>query len=470
MRIFITNEFLLYLFIPLLEKIILRENYYLCRMKSKILIVEDDAAFGVMLKNWFERNGYEALLCTKIAAAKQELQKKSHHLILSDLRLPDGDGIMLLQWMREEKMATPLIIMTSYAEIQSAVAAIKLGAEEYLEKPVTPAILKEKIEQVLAKSAEPSKPKIKQAERASSGIVLGSSSVAKQMHEHILKVAPTKISVIILGESGTGKEYIARMIHDHSARSNKPFIAVDCGSLSKELAPSELFGHLKGSFTSAIDHKTGVFELANGGTVLLDEVGNLHYEVQAQLLRTLQEQKVRRVGSATDIPIDVRILAATNEDLGQAIIQGRFREDLYHRLNEFSLFVPPLRDRGSDIRLFAAEFLKQANEELSRTVQGFAPETITIFEKHHWSGNLRELRNVIRRAVLFAGGNEITPSDLPLLNEPKVDDFALRPNNEKEQIEAALHEARANKTLAAQLLKIDRKTLYNKMHLYGIKL
>jgi two-component system response regulator HydG len=282
-------------------------------------------------------------------------------------------------------------------------------------------------------------------------------------------VAPTKMSVLILGESGTGKEYVAKMIHDNSSRRDKPFIAVDCGSLLKELAPSELFGHLKGSFTSAIDHKTGVFEQANGGTVFLDEVGNLYYEVQVQLLRALQEQKIRSVGSANDIDVDVRILAATNEHLERAIVEGRFREDLYHRLNEFSILVPPLRDRVTDIKLFAEEFLRQANEELERDIKGFSSDIIPFFEKQHWSGNLRELRNVVRRAVLFASEKEITLKDLPVFNESKSENLTLHLGNEKEQIEIALHKARGNKTLAAQLLKIDRKTLYNKIHLFGIK-
>ena len=439
-------------------------------MKHKILILEDDVAFGAMLNGWLERNGYEVFLCSKVSAAKQELGKNKYNLILSDLRLPDGDGIMLLQWIKERKIAISLIIMTSYAEIGSAVAAIKLGAEDYLEKPIVPGILKEKIEQALAKPLEFVTPQIKQDKKISTDIVLGTGVLARRMHDHILKIAPTKMSVLIRGESGTGKEYAAKMIHDNSSRKDKPFLAVDCGSLSKELAPSELFGHLKGSFTSAIDNKTGAFEQANGGTVFLDEVGNLPYEVQIQLLRTLQEQKVRRVGSTKDVDVDIRILAATNEDLEQAITEKRFREDLYHRLNEFSLFVPPLRDRIEDIKLFAEEFLRQANKELERNIKGFTPETITLLEKHWWSGNLRELRNVIRRTVLFASGNEITPDDLPVFNEPKPEDFALRPHNEKEQIEAAIHKARGNKSVAAQLLKIDRKTLYNKMHLYGINL
>jgi len=437
-------------------------------MKQKILIIEDDIVFGTMLENWFKRNNYDVFLCSRVATAKQELAKKQYNLILSDLRLPDGDGIMLLQWVKEQNISAPFIIMTSYAEIKSAVAAMKLGAEDYLEKPIVLDIFKEKIEQALAKPAESVKPQIKRDKKTTSGIVLGNSVVAKKMYDQVLKLAPTKMSILILGESGTGKEYVARMIHNNSPRKDKPFIAVDCGSLLKELAPSELFGHLKGSFTSAIDNKIGVFESANGGTVFLDEVGNLYYEVQVQLLRALQEQKIRPVGSAKDIDIDVRILAATNEDLEQAISEGRFREDLYYRLNEFSLLVSPLRNRVEDIKLFAEEFLRQANEELDKNIKGFSSETIVLFEKHHWSGNLRELRNVVRRAVLFASGNEITSGDLPIFSESKIEYLPLQPGNEKEQIEAALYKARGNKSLAAQYLKIDRKTLYNKLRLYEI--
>lgn len=440
-------------------------------MKQRILIVEDDVAFGTMLERWFERNGYEPSLCARVEAAKQRIETGNYDLILSDLRLPDGDGIMLLQWFMERGATTPFIIMTSYAEVQSAVAAIKLGAEDYLEKPIVPAVFKEKIEQALSKkTANRAAPRKKTETKSASAAVIGDSPLARQMYGHILKVAPTKLSVLILGESGTGKEYAAKMVHENSSRREHPFVAIDCGSLSKELAPSELFGHLKGSFTSAINDKVGVFEQADGGTVFLDEIGNLSYDVQVQLLRVLQEQKVRRVGAAKDVPIDVRLIAATNENLERAIAEGRFREDLYHRLNEFTVSVPPLRDRGDDILIFAREFLRQANEELEKNIKDFHPEILDRLRQHTWRGNLRELRNVVRRAVLFASGAVITSDDLPLLAEPKPEDLALRPDNEQQQIEAALHKARGNKTLAAQLLKIDRKTLYNKMHLYGIKL
>ncbi|MDD3079300.1 MAG: sigma-54 dependent transcriptional regulator [Paludibacter sp.] len=439
-------------------------------MAHSILIVEDDITFGTMLQGWLKRNGYEATLCSKVKAAQVLLKNNQSDLVLTDLRLPDGDGIMLLHWIRDQKMFLPVMVMTSYGEVQSAVAAIKLGAEDYLEKPINPSALKAKIEQTL--SVKPAIVQKKKPEYVvKKNVVMGKSSSAKLLYDYILRVAPTKMSVLILGESGTGKEYAAKMIHDNSSRRNKPFVAVDCGSLSKELAPSELFGHLKGAFTSAVSDKTGVFEQADGGTVFLDEVGNLSYDVQVQLLRALQEQMIRPVGSAKDIKVDVRILAATNENLETAITEGRFREDLYYRLNEFSVFVPPLRERKEDIPLFVEEFLQQANEELERNVKGFSPEAFRLLEKHTWSGNLRELRNMIRRAVLFASSDVITENDFPAFTPvAEAENMALYPENEREQIETVLRKARGNKTLAAKLLKIDRKTLYNKMHLYGIKL
>lgn len=436
-------------------------------MKQTILIIEDDTAFGTMLQRWCLRNGFEAVLCSKVSSAQKMLADKKIDLVLTDLRLPDGDGITLLNWMREQKMDMPVIIMTSYGEVQTAVAAMKLGAEDFLEKPMNPTILKNKIEQALSV-----KPAAKKADNpVANQMILGKSAEAKQMYDHILRVAPTRMSVLIVGESGTGKEYAARMIHENNSRRDKPFIAVDCGSLSRELAPSELFGHLKGSFTSAVENKTGVFEQANQGTVFLDEIGNLSYDVQVQLLRALQEQKIRPVGSVKDIKVDVRIIAATNENLEIAIAEGRFREDLYHRINEFSLYVPPIRERKGDIEIFANEFLRQANEELDKKVRGFSKEAMDLLEKHHWSGNLRELRNVVRRIVLFASKDVIGTEDIPpFVSASASQDMALHPENEREQIENVLRKARGNKTLAAQLLKIDRKTLYNKMHNYGIKL
>ncbi|MBQ6083441.1 MAG: sigma-54-dependent Fis family transcriptional regulator [Bacteroidales bacterium] len=445
-------------------------------MSKKILIVDDDVAFGVMLRTWFQKNSWETVLVSNLEQALNASKTSQFDLILSDLRLPDGDGIMFLTSLREKKIMTPYIIMTGYADVQTAVNAIKLGAFDYLKKPINPELLQQKIELALKQDNKEVKQERKTSEKEmSQTLVKGKSPVIQRVYTHVALVAPTKMSVLILGESGTGKEYVARMIHEQSNRKNKPFIAVDCGSLSMELAPSELFGHLKGSFTSAIADKRGVFEEAKGGTVFLDEVGNLPYEVQKQLLRALQEQKVRPVGSAQDINVDVRIVAATNEDLESAIEEGRFRQDLYHRINEFSIEVPPLRERLDDLEEFAYHFLEQANIELGKEVKSISKEAIDVLKQHRWDGNLRELRNVIRRSALFAENQEITADNLPVLsrrpqNAPSENDMALQPGDEKTQIVAALRKARGNKTVAARLLQIDRKTLYNKMHLYDIEL
>ncbi len=447
-------------------------------MSKKILIVDDDVSYGVMLKTWFQRNSWDVVLASSLEQALKASAASRYDLILSDLRLPDGDGIMFLTSLREDNITTPFIIMTGYADVQTAVNAIKLGAFDYLKKPIIPEILQQKIDLALKQDKKEKEDKTDKKEKMEKGVatmVKGNSSVIQRVYNHVKLVAPTKMSVLILGESGTGKEYIARMIHEQSGRKDKPFIAVDCGSLSMELAPSELFGHMKGSFTSAIADKRGVFEEAKGGTVFLDEVGNLPYEVQKQLLRALQEQKVRPVGSAQDIKVDVRIVAATNENLEKAIEEGRFRQDLYHRINEFSIEVPPLRDRIEDLEEFAYHFLEQANEELGKDVKHITAEALNNLKQHRWDGNLRELRNVIRRATLFAENQDITVDNLPVLTSrtQKADDdnyMALRPGDEKEQILAALRKARGNKTVAAKLLEIDRKTLYNKMHLYGIDL
>ena len=446
-------------------------------MKCRILVVEDDASFGLMIQSWLKKNGYEAVLASRYEQAKIEISNGGFNLILTDLRLPDGDGILLMTWVREKlKSKVPIIVMTGYAEVQTAVSAMKLGAFDYLKKPINPSVLEEKISAALTSTEEEAEETFLPANKQ---WVKGTSPAMQRLYKHVELVAPTKFSVLILGESGTGKEYIARMIHDHSQYKDGPFIPVDCGSLSKELAPSELFGHLKGSFTSAIADKKGVFEQAKGGTVFLDEVGNLPYEVQMQLLRALQEQKVRPVGSATDIHVDVRILAATNENLEQAIEEGRFRQDLFHRINEFAIEVPPLRDRLEDFDELTAFFIRQANEELGKNVKGISDDALQRMKEQRWNGNLRELRNVLRRCVLFAEGENIELDDLPVFSPPNKkniitpaaeDDWALRPEHEKEQIEAALQKARGNKTVAAKLLKIDRKTLYNKMHLYGIEL
>lgn len=445
-------------------------------MYKRILILEDDASYGAMLKTWFVKNDWLVSLVTKVGTAQHELSSNAFNLVLSDLRLPDGDGILLLTWMRENFIMTPFIVMTGYGDVQTAVDAIKLGAFDYLCKPINPSVLQQKIDMALLQKEEKKNEKRPVRKMEEKKMIAGCSAVMQRVYNHVSLVAPTNISVLILGESGTGKEYIARMIHEKSRRAPKPFVAVDCGSLSMELAPSELFGHLKGSFTSAISDKRGVFEEAEGGTVFLDEVGNLPYEVQKQLLRALQEQKVRPVGSVVDVKVDVRIIAATNENLERAIEEGRFRQDLYHRINEFSINVPPLRERIEDLEEFAYHFVKQADDELGKSIVSISDEALSILKQQKWSGNLRELRNVIRRSVLFAQNDIIMPEDLPVFSQQKdavkqeEENYALQPGNEKEQILSALHKSRGNKTLAAQLLQIDRKTLYNKIHLYNIEL
>lgn len=443
-------------------------------MDKRILIVEDDTAFGVMLEKWFARNHWQTTLTSKVTTAIREIENNQYELIISDLRLPDGDGIMLLTHVKGKNITTPFIIMTGYADVQTAVNAMKLGAYDYLKKPINPEILQQKIDAAM-KAQHDERHDVKSHSKDSENcVVKGESAVIQRVYSHVALVAPTNMSVLILGESGTGKEYVAKMIHEQSQRRNKPYIAVDCGSLSKELAPSELFGHLKGSFTSAVSDKRGVFEEAKGGTVFLDEIGNLPYDVQKQLLRTLQEHKVRPVGSARDVDIDVRIVAATNENLLDAIEDGAFRQDLYHRINEFTIEMPPLRERLEDLEEFAYHFLNQANAELGKNVTRICDDAFAVLRKQQWSGNLRELRNVIRRAALFAENQEITVEHLPVFAQVQLkndnDDMALRPGNEKEQIVNALNKARGNKTVAARLLQIDRKTLYNKMHLYEINL
>lgn len=445
--------------------------------KQYILVVEDDPAFGLMLRSWFEKKDYSIDLCICIKDAKKALLSKTYSLILTDLRLPDGDGIMLLTWIKERRIGSPVIIMTSYAEVPNVVSAIKTGAFDYLEKPINPSVLQEKVGEALKQKSltieSGEKKTIRKNEAPNSKqFVYGKSTAAQTIFENIQMVAPTKMSVLIMGESGTGKEYVARMIHQHSRRNNAPFIALDCGSLSRELAPSELFGHLKGAFTSAVADKKGVFEMAGGGTVFLDEIGNLSYDVQIQLLRVLQEFKVRPVGDTNDLEVDVRIIVATNEDLKKAITAGRFREDLYHRLNEFSIIVPPLRERSEDIPQFIQFFIEEANQELEKKVTGCSKDALSILKQSHWSGNLRELRNVIRRSVLFAKTNEITLECLPdsmFEEKGKEDNVALLLiENEKERIQKALEIAAGNKAAAARLLKIDRKTLYNKISLYDL--
>ena len=365
--------------------------------------------------------------------------------------------------------------MTSYAEIQSAVQAMKHGASDYIAKPIHPDELLNKIKENIGK---PEIPAADLQEKTSTpftqNFLEGESEAAHQLFNYVRLVAPTQMSVLITGSSGTGKEYVAHRIHELSKRNGKPFIAIDCGSIPKELAASEFFGHIKGSFTGALADKTGAFEEANGGTLFLDEIGNLGYEVQVQLLRALQERRIRRIGSTKEIEVDVRLLCATNENLKEGIAKGTFREDLYHRINEFTLRMPDLKERPEDILLFANFFLDQANRELERNLIGFDAEASKALQRYTWPGNLRQLKNTVKRATLLAQGDFITLNELgeEILTSPPApasESFNLHDEGlEKQRIQHALHRTGYNKTKAAQLLGIDRKTLYNKMKLYNI--
>lgn len=443
-------------------------------MVSTVLIVEDDLTFSTMLKTWLGKKGFDVETASTSARARKILLSKEFDLVISDLRLPDQDGINLLSWLREQKKNIPFIIMTGYAEIQSAVQCMKLGATDYISKPIQPDELLKKINEAIALPHKETKETENILLPTASNFLEGESEAAQQLFNYVRLVAPTQMSVLINGASGTGKEYVAHRIHQLSKRADKPFVAIDCGSIPKDLAASEFFGHIKGSFTGALSDKVGAFEEANGGTLFLDEIGNLSYEVQVQLLRALQERRVRRIGSVKEIEVDVRLVTATNENLKEAIAKGNFREDLYHRINEFTLYMPSLKDRTEDILLFANFFLDQANKELERNLVGFDAEACDALQRYDWPGNLRQLKNVVKRATLLATGDFITCKELgeelhaTETNQETVNLTLRNEYDEKQRILQALQQTKNNKTRAAQLLGIDRKTLYNKLKLYNI--
>lgn len=435
-----------------------------------ILIVEDDITFSLMLTTWLGKKGFVVRSSSSVSDAKRRLGEEAFDLVISDLRLPDSDGIDLLKWLKNTHPSLPLIMMTSYAEIQTAVQAMKLGAADYIAKPLNPDELLGKIKELVY--VEEKAPARVPVSSVPDLYIEGQSQAARQLYEHVRLVAPTDMSVLVTGASGTGKEYIARRIHEQSNRSKAPFVAVDCGAIPKELAASEFFGHVKGSFTGAIENKTGAFVAAQGGTIFLDEIGNLTYEVQVQLLRALQERKVKPIGSNQEIAINVRLISATNENLRQAIEKGDFREDLYHRINEFTIRIPDLKERKEDLLLFANHFLDLANSELQKDIIGFDNDTMQLFQSYSWPGNLRQMKNVIKYATLLATGRYITRKELP---EELTENLSSHTNiqlknveHERDLIRKALQECGNNKTRAAQLLGIDRKTLYNKLKIYQL--
>lgn len=448
---------------------------------AAILVIEDDLTFSRILQGFLVKHGFTVEISNKGKDGLKAFQARSFDLVLLDYRLPDSTGLDILAEIKNTAVATPVIIMTSFSDIRTAVSAIKAGAYEYITKPVNPDELLMIVREALKKE--------KHTANAVAAVhvntfIEGHSPTSRQLHEYIRLVAPTDMSVIIEGESGTGKEHVARAIHNKSNRANAPFVAMDCGALSKDLAASELFGHVKGAFTSAVQDKKGQFEMADGGTLFLDEVGNLSYEVQVKLLRALQERVIQPIGSNREIRVDVRIITATNDELTESIRTGHFREDLYHRLNEFKLQVPALRERSSDLGEFLDFFRDGANQELGRTVIGFSPDVLNIFYQYDWPGNLRELKNVVKRSVLLTTGEVVEMESLPAemvtaARKPSVpnkvpaapvyDLKVLQETQEREMIVKTLHEARYNKSKAARILNIDRKTLYLKMEKYGIE-
>ncbi|MDT0556424.1 sigma-54-dependent transcriptional regulator [Patiriisocius hiemis] len=446
-------------------------------MSNDILIIEDDIAFGNMLKTFLERKGLFVSVSSTKTGAEKIINSTSPALIITDIKLPDGSGMDILKFVKDKYPSIAVVLMTGYAEVTMAVEAIKKGALDYISKPFRPEellmvinqVLKEKSNKKVTTSKKNNSPLKK---TSSTNYITGSSEAAKKNHQYIQLVGPTTMSVLVQGESGTGKEVVAKTIHDFSDRKEEAFIAVDCGAIPKEIASSEFFGHVKGSFTGAINDKKGHFEAAHRGTLFLDEVGNLSYENQVQLLRALQERRIKPVGSNTEIEVDVRLISATNEDLTKAVNEGTFREDLYHRLNEFSLQIPSLNERKEDLHLFIEFFLEQANSSLKKNILGLSPEVSEAFKNYNWPGNLRELKNVIKRSVLLTQGEQVPidviPREVSSFNENKeIKNFNIQ-TSEKESILAALKETGYNKSKAAKLLNITRKTLYNKMEKYKL--
>lgn len=473
---------------------------------KNVLIIEDEITNRKHLSFILKKYGYNVSVAENGTKGLQIFNEKEIDLVFCDFQLPDMNGSRVLQSIKKINPDTPIIIYTGYANVKTAVHMMKLGAFDYLLKP----LVLDEVLMVLNKAVDkldrtpkakddnsrntrgnkPGGPKgltISDESIDEKQFIFGESSSSKYVQKQVELVAKTNYSVIVYGESGTGKESIANSIHQFSKRKDNPFIAVDCGALQKELSGSELFGHEKGAFTGAYTSKPGQFELANGGTIFLDEIGNLSYDIQTSILRAIQERKIRRLGSQKETPIDVRIIVASNQNLKSLVDEGKFREDLYHRLNVFSINLQPLRERKEDLSLFATYFLKLVNKELDKQIEGISLDAFNILLNHKWPGNLRELNNVIRRAALLTEENMIQPDSLPpelishSIKEQKtenpefvsiIDQQDLKSTSDKMQefkIKQTLKMTNNNKSKAARLLGIDRKTLYNKLKEYGIK-
>jgi len=459
---------------------------------KKILVVDDDVDICVLLSAFLGKKGFEVSKAHSSRGMLNLMNEKKFDVVLCDFRLGDTDGLEAISEIHKIDPSVPVIIITGYSDIKTAVNVIKSGAFDYVAKPLIPDEILHTISRALASSgndAPVAAPVVKKEKSLNDKLIgdyiIGESSVAKELFKQIDLVAPTSYSVIIYGESGSGKEAVARSIHLKSKRTDKPFVALDCGAISRELAGSELFGHEKGSFTGALAQKIGHFELANGGTLFLDEVANLPFDVQTSLLRVVQEQRMKRIGGLQEIQLDVRILVASNENLLESNRKGKFREDLYHRFNEFSINVPSLRERQDDLMIFAEHFLSSANKELNKQIKNFDNDVVECFRRYYWPGNIREMKNVIKRAALLCDEDIIRAKFLPV--EISNPDKFMQPENgllhpsgsgtdlksaaqeaEYETIVKVLKQVNYNKSKAAKLLNIDRKTLYNKMKTYNL--
>ena len=427
---------------------------------SRIIVIEDNPIFADYVCRLLASKGFKSESTSNCNGARKLFAKmQDDDIVLADMRLPDGDGIALLEELRKQGMNNPYIVMTEHGDIPIAVRSLKLGAEDFIPKKLLEINLP-----LLLDSLQ------KKMKRQETPIHERSSKAFKKIYNKIRLVASTNMSVLILGESGTGKEHIAEKIHARSKRADKPFVSVDCGLLSKELAASDLFGHEKGAFTGAECKRPGVWEEAAGGTLFLDEIGNLPLEVQQMLLRALEAKRYRPTGGSKDKKADVRIIAATNEDLLTAIAEKRFRADLYQRLKEYTIQIPPLRECKEDILPLADFFRQLANDELEKQVKGFDAEARKRMLAYAWGGNVRELKRVVRMAVLHTEGDTVMADTLEFDEMPLAADASLALNDmEKKQIIHALEQAKGNRTLAAALLGIGRTTLYNKMKAYGIE-
>lgn len=432
---------------------------------QKIIVIDDNPVFCDYVCGYLRKNGMETEKAYSLGQARRLIAGADENtIILADLRLADGNGIELLQWMRTQGKKQPFIMMTDYAEVHTAVETMKCGAEDYvpkklLEEKLLPAIrkLQKRLERIAARKE---------------AIFSRESEAFCQVRQRIHLVAPTDMTVLILGENGTGKEHIAQKIHLQSKRAGKPFVAVDCGSLSTHLAQSAFFGHVKGAFTGADAHKTGYFQEAAGGTLFLDEVGNLPGETQQMLLRAIQERRYRPVGAKEDHLADIRLIAATNEDLQAAVAEKRFRQDLLYRLQDFTIYVPSLRECREDILPLADFFRQQSNRELGKTVSGFDASARKALLTYTWPGNVRELKQKIQSAVLLTESETVSEEELELDAKQTAAPVCYSLKDEKqeqERIRQALEQAGGNRKIAAQLLQISRTTLYKKLEQYGIQ-